>query len=69
MNQESVVLNNFRLDSLASLSFHNSHSHENVDKEGAFLTFTIFVNLAEVFIIDLESPPRRAINFGIYFIS
>ena len=69
VSQESFVLDNPRLDSVASLGLLNSHSRENVDKEGTFPKFTIFVNLAEVFILDLESPPRRAINCRIYFFS
>ena len=67
MSQESCVLNNPRLDSLAYLGLLNSHSHENVDKEGTFLKFTFFVNLSEIFVLVLESPSRWAIDFGINF--
>ena len=71
VSQVSFVLNDSRLDSLASVSFLNSHSYESDDKEDTFLKFTIFVNLSGIFVLVLGSPSRREIDFGIdfYFLS
>ena len=71
MNRVSFVLNDSKLDSLASLSLLNSHSHESDGKEDTFLKFTIFVNLSGIFVLVIGSPSRREIDFGIdfYFLS